>query len=229
MIDDHWQLNGGLASHVHLLAGTGVVRVADSLPAALLAPAGCATATITCAARRVALSSEDSLVVIGCGMLGLTAVAYARDLGLRSVIACDIDEHRLDLAVGLGATTTCLPDELADAAAERGADVVLELSGHPDAVRSSLDVVDTGGRVALVGSVSPGPPVALDANAFVRNLTTVVGSHNYAYDDLVTAVEFLGATDAALSELVSPSYPISDIESAFGAASGKFPRVAVTP
>ena len=74
-IDDHWRLNGGLATHCHLIAGTGLVRVPEGLPAAAAAPANCATATVVCAARRVNLSADDSVVVLGCGMLGLTAVA----------------------------------------------------------------------------------------------------------------------------------------------------------
>ena len=73
-MDDHWQLNGGFGSHIHLLGGTGLVRVPDELPADVVTPANCATATVTCAARRIGLQADDVVVVLGCGMLGLTAV-----------------------------------------------------------------------------------------------------------------------------------------------------------
>ena len=59
-IDDAWALSGSFASHVHLVAGTGVVVVPDDVPAALLAPAGCATATVTGATRRVGLGPRTS-------------------------------------------------------------------------------------------------------------------------------------------------------------------------
>ncbi|MGV9801843.1 zinc-binding dehydrogenase [Mycobacterium sp. NPDC003449] len=229
-IDDHWRLNGGLATHCHLMAGTGLVRVPDDLPAAVAAPANCATATVVCAARRVGLAAEDVVIVLGCGMLGLTAVAYARDRGVEHVIACDIDEQRRDAAGRFGATLAVPPDELTSAANEYGADVVFELSGSSRAVDSALDVVDLGGRIALVGSVSPAPEVSFEPSGYVKNLTTLVGSHNYRLDDLAEAVGFLARTEVRqlFSDLVSEPYPLRDIDGAVAAArNGAAPRVAV--
>lgn len=229
-VEAHWVLSGGLATHCHLVAGTGLVPVPDALPAAVAAPANCATATVTGAARRVGLTAEDSVVVQGCGMLGLTAVAYARDVGVEHVVACDVDPGRRELALGFGASVACAPGDLADAAHEHGADVVLELSGSTPAVQGALEVVDTGGRVALVGSVSPAPDARFEPSRFVRNLTTVVGCHNYRVDDLVEAVAFLGRTPLQdrLAGLVSDPYPLTAIDEAVAAArSGAAARVAV--
>lgn len=229
-VEDHWLLSGGLATHCHLVAGTGLVPVPDALPAPAAAPANCATATVTGAARRVGLSADDAVVVQGCGMLGLTAVAYARDAGVEHVVACDVDPDRRDLAMRFGATVACAPEDLADAAREHGADVVLELSGSTRAVQAALEVVETGGRVALVGSVSPAPEVRFEPSGFVRNLTTVVGCHNYRLDDLVEAVAFLGRTPLQdrFACLVSDPYPLADIDAAVAAARrGAAARVAV--
>lgn len=230
-IDDHWALNGSLASHVHLVAGTGVVIVPDDLPAALLAPAGCATATVTAAARRIGLSSDDVVVVVGCGMLGLTAIAYALDLGVSTVVAAEVDASRRGLAAELGASS-CHPDRLSDHVGPDGADAVLELSGHADAVRAALDAAGIGGRVALVGSVAPGPAVALDPEAVVRSLTTIVGSHNYTAADLEEAVSFLGRTThrEQLAALVSEPTGLHRIADAVAEAQeGGGPRTAVAP
>lgn len=229
-IDDHWRLNGGLATHCHLAPGTGLVPVPDALPAAVAAPANCATATVTCAARRVDLTAADTVIVQGCGMLGLTAVAYARDRGAEHVVACDVDPSRRELARLFGATVVCAPEDLAEAAAEYGADVVLELSGSSRAVQSALAVVDVGGRIALIGSVSPAPEVSFEPSAIVKNLTTVAGCHNYRLDDLVEAVDFLARTPAQqlFAELVPDPYPLHDIDAAVAAArTGAAPRVAV--
>ncbi|MFD4910769.1 zinc-binding dehydrogenase [Kitasatospora purpeofusca] len=229
-ITDHWRYNGGLATHCHLVAGTGLVAVPDELPAAVAAPANCATATVVCAARRTGLTAGDTVVVIGCGMLGLTAVAYARDLGARHVIACDVDAGRRHLALEFGADVACSPGALETAVKEFGADVVLELSGHHRAVQSALDVVGLDGRVALVGSVSPGPEVSFEPNTFVRNLTRVVGSHNYAVEDLTEAVDFLVRTPLQdrFARLVPESFPLTAVDAAFAAArTGAAPRIAV--
>ena len=229
-VEDHWLLSGGLATHCHLVAGTGLVPVPDTLPAAVAAPANCATATVTGAARRVGLTADDAVIVQGCGMLGLTAVAYARDRGAEHVVACDVDPNRRDLALRFGATVACAPEDLAHAAQEHGADVVLELSGSSRAVQTALDVVDVGGRVALVGSVFPAPEVGFEPSGYVRNMTTVVGCHNYRLDDLVEAVAFLGRTPVRdlFAGLVPDPYPLADIDAAVAAARlGTAARVAV--
>lgn len=229
-MDDHWRLNGGFGDHVHLVAGTGLVRLPAELPAAVATPANCATATVVCAARRVGLSGEDAVVVLGCGMLGLTAIAYARDRGCRTVIASDVDQKRLDLARRFGATATATPESLAEVTAAHGADVIFELSGNSRAVQSAFEIVDMGGRIAMVGSVSPAPEITFEPSGFVKNLTTVVGSHNYRVDDLVEAVAFLQRTPAQelLSGLVSEPYPLREIVTAVDSANaGTAPRIAI--
>ncbi|QCB49856.1 alcohol dehydrogenase [Rhodococcus sp. PAMC28707] len=218
-ISDRWILNGGFATHIHLLAGTRAVVVPEDLPAALLAPAGCATATVVCAARRIGLAAGDAVVVLGCGMLGLTAVAYALDRGATSVLACDPNPARRAAASEIGATAVCAPEELADIG--RGADAIFELSGSSSSVAAALEVVGLGGRIVLVGSVFPSSAVAFDPEFLVRNLVTVSGSHNYAPSDLVEAVEFLQRTPAAhlLAAAVGERHPLEEIDAAF--ASGR--------
>lgn len=227
---EHWHLNGGLATHCHLLAGTGIVRLPDGLPATVATPANCATATVVNAARRVHLGAGDAVIVLGCGMLGLTAVAYARDLGVERVVACDVDPARLETAAAFGATHVCTPPDLPAAAREYGADVILEMSGSNRAVHSALDVVDVGGRIGLVGSVSPADDVRFEPSSYVTRLVTMVGSHNYQVDDLSEAVAFLERTAAQgiFAELVSAPYQLREIERAVDAATrGDAPRVAV--
>ncbi|PYE17600.1 putative phosphonate catabolism associated alcohol dehydrogenase [Williamsia limnetica] len=231
-LSDRWSLNGSFATHVHLLSGTGVVPVPDDLAAAVLAPAGCATATVTCAVRRAEMRPGETVVVLGCGMLGMTAVAYALDRGAATVIACDPNPVRRAGAAELGATVVCDPAELDDASAAHDVDVVLEMSGHPDSVAGALRVVGIAGRVVLVGSVFPGPGVLIDPEFMVRNLVSMIGSHNYAFRDLIEAVDFLRRTpmQARLAALVSTPVPLTDIETAFAmAAAETHPRVGIIP
>ncbi|WAL39705.1 zinc-binding dehydrogenase [Brevibacterium sp. BRM-1] len=232
-MDDRWRLSGGFASHIHLLPGTGLVRVPPDMEAALAAPANCATATVAGAARRIALEARDTVVVMGCGMLGLTAIAYARHRGCSTVIASDVDPRRLRLAGEFGATATATPAELGAAVArEHGADAVFELSGSHRAVQAALDLTAIGGRIALVGSVSPGPAVQVEPSSIVKSLTSIVGCHNYRADDLEDAIGFLqrSAVRDRLAQLVSEPWPLAEIEAAIAAANtGTHPRVAVAP
>lgn len=230
-VEAAWRLNGGLASHCHLLPGTGIVAVPEEMPATVAAPANCATATVVGAARRVDLTADDVVVVLGCGMLGLTAATYARDLGATAIIACDVDAERRALAEEFGASAVCGPNELSTVVGSHGADVVFELSGSDAAVRSALELAAVGGRVALVGSVSPSAGVNFDPSRLVRNLTSVVGCHNYRVDDLAEAVAFLERTPSRdrFAELVTEVFDLTDIDAAFARArTGSAPRVAVS-
>jgi len=124
-------------------------------------------------ARRVAL--------FGCGAIGLFAIGVAHTLGAEAVYAVDVVDYRLDLARRLGATDTCNATEidpegwLRDLTADRGGvDVVLEMSGHPDALRQGFGALRDGGQVAILGI--PSDPVELDvAGNIVFKGATVVG------------------------------------------------------
>jgi threonine 3-dehydrogenase len=106
-----------------------------------------------------------SFVVFGCGPIGLMAVAVARACGAATVLATDTRRYRLDLAVRMGADRAIDAAQGDAEAAIRelvpiGADVALEMSGAPAAIRSAFRSVRRGGRVSLMGI--PATPVELD-------------------------------------------------------------------
>ncbi len=229
-----WRLNGGFASHCLLVGGTGIVEVPPTLPDSVIAPANCATATVLNAVHRSPVDPAGVVVVQGCGMLGLSALAYLRDLGIRSIVACDIDGERRQRASAFGATVSAAPEELPDVvhdlSAGDGADLVLELSGSNDAVSASFELLGVGGRLALVGSVFPVEPVGVRPDDIVRKLITVTGSHNYAVDDLVHAVDFLTqrADHDAFASLVVRCFALQDTAEAVSfAETAKVPRVGI--
>ena len=228
---------GGLATHCHLLAGTALVKVPPTVPDTVLAPAGCATATVMAAWRAptVRWGIPATVAVLGLGMLGLTACAVASAAGY-TVVACDVSDTRLSQAARFGAAHAARPADLAAVVRGltegRGADVALELSGAPDAATLSLDALRVGGTAVWVGAVSPIGPVAVLPEIIVRRCLTVTGVHNYAPQDLATAVDFLAAHHARFpfAELVPSVFSLEDATGAFHAAeAGRPVRVAVRP
>jgi alcohol dehydrogenase len=224
--------SGGLTTHCHLLGGSAVVRVPDGLPDEVAAPAGCATATV--AAALATVRPQGCGVVLGLGMLGLTACAMAAAAGATAVVACDVDDTRLSLARRFGATHAVKPAEAVAAAkdltAGRGADVALELSGSPSAAALSLDVLRTGGTAVWVGAVLPTDPVAVRPEAVVRRCLSVVGVHNYAPWHLRTAIDFLAHNHARFpfAELVARTFSLDEADAALAFAGSARPvRVAV--
>ncbi len=230
-ISNDYPLSGGLATHCHLVAGTAIVKVPVSLADAVASPAGCATATVA-AALRTAGSCEDKTIVIhGAGMLGLTAAAMASSRGAANVIVTDLDTNRIKQAAAFGATESSL-DSLNQLTNSRGADIVLDMSGSPDAMESSIDLLRIGGCLILVGAVFPARPLSLQADQLVRKMLRVEGVHNYEPADLQAAFSFLTETASQypFEELVSCEFPLDQINEAvtFARDSGAF-RVAIRP
>ncbi|MCD2440798.1 alcohol dehydrogenase catalytic domain-containing protein [Agromyces sp. SYSU K20354] len=233
-----WELSGGFATHVQLRAGTAIVRVPESMAAALAAPAACSTATAVAAleaASRVPLDGTTVLVA-GAGMIGLAATAMAADAGA-NVIVVDPDAARRRTAESFGAELTLDPaaGPLDDRVRQRGLPAPLaaiEASGSAAAVQAALRSVDIGGVVVLVGSVSPGPGVQLDPEAVVRGLLTVTGVHNYAPRHLQRAIDYLASSPraAAFGALVGTTYPLAELDRALAAAAnGAHVRVGIDP
>lgn len=221
-IEPRWELTGGFASHVHLRRGSAIVRAPESLPAAVLAPASCATATAWAAVARAGRDLDGIAVrVYGAGLVGLSAAAIAADLGAR-VTVVDPSQDRRRLAERFGA------EPGADAGAPK---VVIEASGH--AVAEAIDEVDVGGTVVLIGSVLPAPPIALDAADIVHRLITITGVHDYAGSDLSAAVAFLAGRGRAypFGDVVGAVHPLTDADAALAAAAahGAPSRVGLVP
>jgi L-iditol 2-dehydrogenase len=150
-----------------------------------------------------------SAVVVGAGTIGLLVIQALRAAGARRVIAVDVDEGKLALARKLGAETTLnptgvdVPSEVRRLT-EGGADVALECVGATEPIKTAVACVRKGGSVVLVGNVSPG--IQLPLQAVVTGELTLLGTcaSNGEYP---RAIELLrtGAIDVRpLITLVAP-------------------------
>lgn len=102
---------GGLSETIALQPGSVLARVPSTLPDAVAAPAGCAAATVFAAWNKVRQTKPETVVVLGLGMLGLTACAVASAAGA-TVVAVDVQAARRELAGTFGAMFATTPDEL---------------------------------------------------------------------------------------------------------------------
>jgi len=218
------ELLGGLAEHCLLVPGTAIVRLPDEIPLAAACPASCATATIVAALEAAGNLQARTVCVLGAGLLGLTACAMARTLGAREVICVDVNAERAARALGFGSTQAIAPDQMPakiTAATEgQGVDVVVELSGAPQAFEAAWPLVCTGGTIVLVGSVFPSAPIPVHLEQVVRRHLSIRGVHNYAPKHLLAAVQFLSEQHAQFpfAELVADWYPLDDVAQACEAA-----------
>ena len=95
----------------------------------------------------------QTVAVTGCGPIGLMAVAICRASGAAHILATDVGAYRLELARKMGADTVVDVSESNPevAVGDEGRDVLLEFSGHPEAISQGLDMLRPGGRAALLG------------------------------------------------------------------------------
>jgi putative phosphonate catabolism associated alcohol dehydrogenase len=210
-------LSGGMADRILLRDGSAIVRLDDGLPDAVACPVNCATATIAAAYRAAGDCRGRRVLVIGAGMLGLTAVAYAKHRGAEQVTICDLDDQRLQRAVRFGADR-CV-NVAAEAVTESNLgtfDRIIECSGSADAIESALPLGDIGCRFVLVGSVMPSRPVAMDPQMMVRRWYSIHGIHNYAPCDLQAAVNFLVEAHRRypFESLVERTFPLAEVNEA---------------
>jgi alcohol dehydrogenase len=220
---------GGLSEFCSVVPGTTVLRVPDSLPDALAGPAGCATATVAAILGAAPEVRGRTVLILGAGMLGLTAAAMAHDRGAAAIIVCDLHAARLDRARQFGATAAATPAEL-PALIPDGADVAIDLAGTPPAFELGLASLRDGGWFGLAGAVFPSAPVPLVVERVVRRHLTLAGLHNYAPGHLLAALDFLERTPFPFADLVSAWLPLERADEAIRLAAGPDAlRVGVRP
>ncbi|WP_197454247.1 alcohol dehydrogenase catalytic domain-containing protein [Stieleria varia] len=122
---------------------------------------------------------DDVHVVVGCGTVGLLAIAWLNRLGAKQVHAVDPNLPRLSLAARLGATVHAderdAIEAIMRATGRRGADAVLEFVGLPDAQRLAYELIRPGGRMSVIGChCTPGFSFS-PADAYNKNLTYRTG------------------------------------------------------
>jgi alcohol dehydrogenase len=234
------ELLGGFAEHCLLPEGTAILRVPPNVPDVVASPANCATATVAATMRHAGAVEGQSIVVMGAGMLGLTACAMASARGATCVIAIEPDPARAalarrfgaDLALDARAPAEEVRRQVLAATAGRGAEFVFDFSGAPEAIESGLGLLRFGGRFVLAGATFPSRPVALPAEQLVRRMLCLIGVYNYEPRDLASALDFL-STHAArfpFAALVARAFPLEQAQAAFEyAETARPPRVAVIP
>lgn len=170
-------LHGGQAEYVRVPhADATLVALPAGVPEEQALLAGDVLSTGFHAAENGAVQPGDVVAVLGLGPVGLCALLGARELGAAAVFAIDSVPERLELAARFGGVPLTLgTDDLAArvraASDGRGADVVLEAVGHPDASRLAWELVRVGGSISAPG-VHNEPHLAFSpGQIYDKNLT----------------------------------------------------------
>ena len=158
------------------------------------------------AVSRGAVTDIDTVMVIGCGMVGLGAVVRAALRGA-TVIAADIDDDKLLIAKQMGAKyalNTLAPDfrdRLAGITGGDGPDVVIEAVGSPATYRLAVDSVAFTGRVVCIGYSKS--DVTFETRLFVQKELDIRGSRNAEPSDFRAVIRYMERGTCPTGRLVS--------------------------
>jgi L-galactonate 5-dehydrogenase len=204
------QRNGAMTEFITLLAEKIVVAPLSLRDLALVEPLSVGFHAI----RRGRVTERDTVVVFGCGMIGLGAIAAA---GLRrraQVIAVDIDDGKLALARKAGAThavnsrTEDLHRRLQELTAGDGPTVAIEAVGAPATFQAAVTEVSFAGRVVYIGYAKA--PVSYETKYFVMKELDILGSRNATKEDFEEVIAMLRSGAYPTEATVTRTVPFAD-------------------
>ena len=164
------------------------------------------------AAARGRVSSQDRVAVIGCGIVGMGAIASAVNRGAE-VIAIDIDDSKMDIAkkIGVAHTINTSREDLHEALMRitdgDGPDVIIEAVGNAMTYRAAVDEVAYTGRVVCIGYAKSA--VEFNTGIFVRKEIEILGSRNCT-DEFPEVIAYLEAGKFPVDEVISKVVSLDD-------------------
>ena len=161
-----------------------------------------------------------NVAVIGCGPIGLFAVACSRAMGAANIIATDVVNERLQLSEKVGADVSLNParditEEILKMTQGVGVDVFIDASGSVEAIKQGFKYLRKGGEVALIGL--PSEPIELNLGPdIVFKEAKIIGIHGREMFRTWTKMEnMLDKGLLNIDPIISHRKPLSEFEEAF--------------
>jgi threonine dehydrogenase-like Zn-dependent dehydrogenase len=164
------------------------------------------------AAARGRVSSQDRVAVIGCGIVGMGAIASAVNRGAE-VIAIDIDDSKMEIAkkIGVAHTINTSKEDMHEALTRitdgDGPDVIIEAVGNAMTYRAAVDEVAYTGRVVCIGYAKSA--VEFNTGIFVRKEIEILGSRNCT-DEFPEVIAYLEAGKFPVEDVISKIVSLDD-------------------
>jgi (R,R)-butanediol dehydrogenase/meso-butanediol dehydrogenase/diacetyl reductase len=154
-----------------------------------------------------------TVVIQGCGPIGLLTLQCARALGAERIVAIDPVAGRRALAELLGADVAVEPAEARAAVGGLGADLVFECAGIPATVQSAVDLIRRGGAVNLVGLASGSATIS--PAAWLIAEVTVTASLGYVHHEFSEAMGLIADGRVNVDALHDRTVSLADAAQAF--------------
>ena len=215
-------LLGGWSEALYMKPGVKMIHLPKGLEPETFIGGGCGLVTALHAVDLASLRLGESVAVLGVGPVGQSAVALASLSGAGEIVAVDAVADRLDYARRMGATSSVSLDtprkerlsQVQSLTGGRGVDVVIEASGHPDAVSEALDLVRDGGRVVVCGHYTDNGAVEIHPHWQInRKHVELRGCWGSRYEHFHRAVELAArfGAEKPWREMVGGRYSLENV------------------
>ena len=209
--------NGAFAEYV-VIPESNIWKLDAAIPpeyASILDPLGNAVHTVL--AGEIA---AKTVAITGCGPIGLFAIAVARAVGAASVFAIEVNEHRRKIAHQMMADSVLDPSKenasaiVMEKTGGLGVDVVLEMAGHPDSIRTAFDIVRRGGRISLLGLTSKPISLNFSEDIIFKGITVQGINGRRMYQTWYQMTALLKAGKLDLHPVITDRIPMNDFSKA---------------
>ena len=211
-------MDGAFAEFVKIPA-TNIWKLDPTIPehyAAILDPLGNAVHTVL--AGPIA---GQTVLVTGCGPIGLMSIAIAKACGSSTVFATETNDHRREMAKQMGADYALNPaaedpvKRIRETTSGTGVDVLLEMSGNPKAIQQGFKALRAGGRASLLGIPTENVPLDLVEDVIFKGATVQGIYGRRMYETWVEMTALLKAGRLNLQPLFGERLALENYESAF--------------
>lgn len=235
-------LLGGWSEQIYLKPGVKVIRLPDTVPPERLIAAGCGLPTAVHAIERAQIQLGDMVAVQGSGPVGLSIAILAQLSGAGGVVVIGDPPNRLEAAhrfgadqtISVAATTSQERIEKIRALTNgRGADVTLEATGVPGAVREGMQMTRDAGRYVVVGQYTDAGKVNINPHLDInKKHLEIRGSWGSDYSHFYKAVKVLARHGARIGweRMITGEYALDEMNEALEAvARGEMVKAVVNP
>lgn len=208
-----------------MVPASAAIRIRKDAPLAQAALVGCAVTTgIGAVVNTAQVEPGSTVLVVGCGGVGLNVVQGARLAGAKQIIVADVSDEKLELGRHFGATHTVNSRErdLVEAVREltggRGVDYAFEAIGLPFTIEACYEAVRRGGTAVVVGQVADGVKISIDPFVMSDQEKRLIGSN---YGSSRQSIDFPKIIDlymeglVDLDAMVTDRIPLSGVNAAF--------------
>ena len=173
--------------------------------------------------ERSGLQKGDTVAVLGAGVSGLTLLQLARLWGATKIVATDLVDYRLEMALRLGADHAIHAGEdvigrVRDLNEGRGADVVFVCVGHLQVMEQALALVEKGGTVLFFAPTQPGAMLPVSPHRLLFEEVTVTGTYSCTPQGTRLSLKLIEADRVNVRDLITHRFDLAGVGEAIDLA-----------